>query len=123
MYELVESLGPRHPGGAHARLSRAPDRQCEAAIALVANEKNIPVRLLMHKSRCRVDAARARQLAMYLCHVALGRSLREVGVVFGRDRTTVSYACALIEDMRDDSRFDDEVAALEARIEAANGAR
>jgi chromosomal replication initiation ATPase DnaA len=59
---------------------------------------------------------------MYLCHVALGRSLQEVGDIFGRDRTTVSYACALMEDMRDDRGFDDAVAALELRIEAAVGA-
>jgi chromosomal replication initiation ATPase DnaA len=58
---------------------------------------------------------------MYLCHVAVGRSLQAVGEVFGRDRTTVSYACALIEDMRDDRAFDAAVAALELRIDAALG--
>lgn len=55
---------------------------------------------------------------MYLSHVVLGRSLVEIGEIFGRDRTTVSYACALIEDMRDDPQFDDEVCGLERRIEA-----
>ena len=95
------------------------DAQCDTVIALVAQEKRVPIRLLMHKSRCRMSAAKARQLAMYLCHVALGRSLQEVGDVFGRDRTTVSHACALMEDMRDDRAFDSAVAALELRIEAA----
>ena len=55
---------------------------------------------------------------MYLSHVVLGRTLMEIGEVFGRDRTTVSYACALIEDMRDDPQFDDEVSGLERQIEA-----
>jgi len=55
---------------------------------------------------------------MYLSHVMLGRTLAEVGEAFGRDRTTVSYACALMEDLRDDPRFDAEVADLEQQIEA-----
>jgi chromosomal replication initiation ATPase DnaA len=95
------------------------DIACDLVIALVAQHKRVSIRLLIHKSRCRLVTARARQLAMYLCHVVLGRSLQEVGEVFGRDRTTVSYACALMEDMRDDPKFDDEVTALEMRIEAA----
>lgn len=92
---------------------------CDDVIALVARQKNVPMRLLIHKSRSRKPVARARQLAMYLSHVVLGRSLMEIGEAFGRDRTTVSYACALIEDLRDDQRFDDEVAALERLLEAA----
>lgn len=55
---------------------------------------------------------------MYLSHVILGRSLAEIGSAFGRDRTTVSYACALIEDMRDDPVFDEEVSRFERRLEA-----
>ncbi|MHA6691509.1 helix-turn-helix domain-containing protein [Devosia sp. A449] len=93
-------------------------RACDDVIALVARQKNVPIRLLTHKSRSRLPAARARQLAMYLSHVVLGRSLTEIGEAFGRDRTTVSYACALIEDMRDDPRFDAEVEGLEHQIEA-----
>lgn len=92
---------------------------CDDVIALVAREKRVPIRLIIHKSRCRPPTARARQLAMYLSHVVLGRSLTEIGGAFGRDRTTVSYACAVIEDMRDDPAFDEEVSALERRLEAA----
>ena len=91
---------------------------CDDVIALVAREKHVPIRLLTHRSRCRAETARARQLAMYLSHIVLGRSLAEIGHAFGRDRTTVSYACALIEDLRDDPRFDDEVTTLEQRLEA-----
>src|SRR5262245_41560548 len=47
-------------------------------------------------------AAFARQVAMYLAHVALGLTLTEVGQVFARDRTTVAYACSRVEDLRDD---------------------
>jgi chromosomal replication initiation ATPase DnaA len=91
---------------------------CDDVIALVAREKRVPIRLLTHSSRCRVATARARQLAMYLSHVILGRSMTEIGNAFGRDRTTVSYACALIEDLRDDPVFDKEVSSIERRLEA-----
>jgi chromosomal replication initiation ATPase DnaA len=85
-------------------------------IALVANRKRIPLRLLVNHARCRAATARARQLAMYLSHVVYGHTMVEVGEAFGRDRTTVSHACALIEDMRDDDGFDAEVSALEEEL-------
>ena len=97
----------------------APQLGCDYVIALVARHKNVPIRLLTHRSRSRLPAARARQIAMYLSHVIYGHSLKEIGEAFGRDRTTVSYACALIEDMRDDPRFDEEVCALEQQLERA----
>ncbi len=53
---------------------------------------------------------------MYLMHVTLGKSLKEVGECFGRDRTTVAYACAKIEDQRDDRAFDLYVTQLEEQI-------
>ena len=45
-------------------------------------------------------------MALYLTHVVFGVSQRLTGVVFARDRTTVRYACARIEDDRDDARLD-----------------
>ncbi len=86
-------------------------------VTLVSQHDNVPVSLIFSAARCRLGVARARQLAMYLTHVILGESLTAVGVAFGRDRTTVSYACGLIEDMRDDPHFDAKVTALEARLE------
>jgi hypothetical protein len=53
---------------------------------------------------------------MYLAHVAFGLSLTRVGVCFGRDRTTVRHACALIEDSRDDPRCEFGLSALEAAL-------
>ncbi|MEO5806007.1 helix-turn-helix domain-containing protein [Devosia sp.] len=66
------------------------DAESWEIIKLIAKEKNVPLRLLVNPSRCRQGAAKARQLAMYLVHVSLGRSLAEVGAIFGRDRTTVA---------------------------------
>lgn len=103
------------------------DAAAEALASFLARERNVPLRLLLHQSRCRSDVAAVRQLAMYLMHVALGRSLSDVGRFFGRHPSTVSHACALIEDQRDSAVFDGEVARLEAALEplteAADGAR
>lgn len=57
-------------------------------------------------SRGKAPVALARQAAMYLAHVSCGLNLTDVGTVFGRDRTTVAHACAVIEDRRDDPVFD-----------------
>ena len=114
MYHPLSTLPVRAPARSHGRDHSA----CNDVIALVARAKDVPIRLLVHRRRGSVPVARARQLAMYLSHVVLGRTLIEIGEAFGRDRTTVAYACALIEDMRDDRQFDDEVAALERQVEA-----
>jgi len=75
------------------------------------------MRMLLNGSRCKLSAARARQLAMYLAHVVQGETLTAIGQAFQRDRTTVSYACALIEDLRDDPAFDADVSRLELLVQ------
>jgi hypothetical protein len=62
-----------------------------------------------------------RQIAMYVCHVALQIPLNEIGLAFGRDRTTVGHACHVIEDRRDDPAFDDFVAAVERMVTSVFG--
>jgi chromosomal replication initiation ATPase DnaA len=69
---------------------------------------------LWSDTRGRPNVAFARQVAMYLAHVACGLSLTEVGQVFSRDRTTVAHACERVEDLRDDPAFDRSVELLEA---------
>ena len=59
---------------------------------------------------------------MYLMHVVLQRPYAEVGLYFGRDRTTVAHACAHIEDLRDEPRLDARVSRLEATIAALQAA-
>ena len=105
---------------ASRRPERAPALREQAGLAqvlaLISRERRIPIRLLVHVSRCQADTARARQTAMYLAHIAKGISLTAIGEAFGRDRTTVSYACSLIEDLRDDRQFDEELDRLEALL-------
>ncbi|WP_306227316.1 helix-turn-helix domain-containing protein [Bosea beijingensis] len=76
----------------------------------------IPLAGLRAASRGRKPIALARQTAMYLAHVAFGLSLTRVGICFGRDRTTVRHACALIEDRRDDPALEFGLCALEAAL-------
>lgn len=64
-------------------------------------------------TRGKPRVAFARQVAMYLAHVACGLTMTEVGQVFARDRTTVAHACGLVEDLRDDPSFDRSLDLLE----------
>ena len=65
-------------------------------------------------SRCRAPAAFARQVAMYLAHVAFGMPLGDVASSFGRDRSTAAYACRMVEERREDSTLDYALDHLEA---------
>lgn len=67
-------------------------------------------------TRSKAHIAFARQTAMYLAHVVCGYSLTDVALAFERDRTTVSHACHLIEDRRDDDDFDQLLERLEADV-------
>jgi chromosomal replication initiation ATPase DnaA len=68
--------------------------------------------------RTSFEISRVRQIAMYVTHVILGLSMTEVGKGFQRERTTVLYACHLIEDMRDDPDFD-RIVAMTERVAVA----
>ena len=92
------------------------DVEASQVACLVAEAHGVTVQELFHHSRSRAPIAATRQLAMYLMHVVLGRSLTEVGAFYGRDRTTVSYACGLVEDQRDLPAFEAEVCELERQI-------
>jgi chromosomal replication initiation ATPase DnaA len=67
-------------------------------------------------TRGRHNVAVARQTGMYLARVALGMTLANAGLLFGRDRTTASHACRVIEDRRDDPRFDALLQKMEAFV-------
>lgn len=92
----------------------------ERSIAnLVANTMSVSHEDLFSASRGRAGIAHARQILMYLLNVVVGLNMVEVGKLLGRDRSTVSHACALIEDRREDTDFDEMLNALETQIERA----
>jgi len=77
-------------------------------------------RIVLRRDRRR-HACHVRQIAMYVCHVALRISMSDIGAALGRDRSTVSHACHVVEDRRDDAAFDDFVGAVERLVTAAFG--
>lgn len=91
---------------------------CEGLIDIAAALFNVSSKELRRTGRTSLSVSRVRQIAMYVGHVTLGLSMKEIGRGFGRDRTTVLYACHLVEDMRDDGDFDHIVSTME-RVAAA----
>ncbi|MDX2274671.1 MAG: helix-turn-helix domain-containing protein [Hyphomonadaceae bacterium] len=95
----------------------------EAAARLAAGVASygldVPVEEIIGGARGSSNAALARQVAMYLCHVAFELSLARVAAAFGRDRSTVAHACHQIEDRRDQPGFDQWIAALEDMLREA----
>jgi chromosomal replication initiation ATPase DnaA len=79
---------------------------------------DVDIGALQSETRGSPRAAFARQVAMYLAHVVCGLSLTEVGKLFARDRTTVSHACTLVEDRRDDPELDGKIEHLERAVAA-----
>jgi chromosomal replication initiation ATPase DnaA len=103
----------RPPRGASLHGTSAARRAIESVVAAVFE---VDARELQARSRGSARTAFARQVAMYLAHVACGISLTDVGALFGRDRTTVSHACSLVEDKRDDPDLDCRLEHLEQAI-------
>ena len=75
----------------------------ELAVTQVFGVDNVA---LGHVTRGVAKTALARQVAMYLAHVACGLTMTNAGCLFRRDRTTVAHACLIVEDRRDDPIFD-----------------
>ena len=110
---MSAGLGPRPQRDAHL--------EARALLALYATSYVFrqPIEELAALTRRSPDVAFARQVAMYLAHVAFGMSLNQVAHVFRRDRTTVAHACQLVEDRRDDPDLDDLLEDLETFLRAA----
>lgn len=64
-------------------------------------------------------ASFARQICMYLTHIVFEINFSRVGRVFGRDRSTVSHACRVVEEYRDDPLIDEKLDKLEDFLTAA----
>lgn len=89
------------------------------AASVAAYALNVPLDEVADRARGRAEAAFARQVAMYLCHVGFEFSLKRVAAAFGRDRSTVAHACHAIEDRRDQPHFDRLMTSLEAMMRVA----
>ncbi len=99
---------------------RAEDETSARLAASVASYAlGVPADALLRIKRGARREAFARQVAMYLCHVAFAFSYQRVAIAFGRDRSTVAHACHVIEDKREDARFDFWISGLEMMLRRA----
>lgn len=85
-------------------------------LEMVSKVFRVSTRDILSKSRSQAHIAFARQVAMYLTHICCGLNLTQTGKLFKRDRTTVAYACSLVEDRRDEVNFDLTLDILEKTI-------
>lgn len=92
------------------------DAEVFALTQAVARVRRVTLRQMLAKGRGTARAASARQLAMYLAHVVLQRPQDVVGRLFGRDASTVSHACQIIEDLRDHPPLEGEIARVESAL-------
>lgn len=106
----LEAGNARRPESRHGTKCTA---HCHVAARLAAAHYEVPLAQLRTRRRGSQRSTRARHVAIYLAHVAFGLKLTEVGDAFRRDRTTAGYACARVEDARDDPAFDAALTGLE----------
>jgi chromosomal replication initiation ATPase DnaA len=93
---------------------------CSLAARLAASASGVSAaEIISRRSSRRISTAR--QIGMYLAHTTAGLSLTKVAEYYGRDRTTAAHACRLIEDRRDDRKFDAELIELEDLLRAICG--
>lgn len=101
------------------RESKADRARAQLALQTVAYAFDVPATQIDTPTRGVARAALARQVAIYLTHVAFEMSLSRTAAAFGRDRSTAAHACHRIEDRRDDAIFDAKLDDLEACLRAA----
>jgi chromosomal replication initiation ATPase DnaA len=94
--------------------SGKPPDPLDTLETMVAAAFAVPVRKLRAGKRGPARIAFARQSAMYLAHVVFGLSCTDVGLLFGRDRTTAAHAFRVVEDRRSDPVFDQVLTVLES---------
>lgn len=85
-------------------------------VVVCAKFRVTPRKLLVSRSRGRGGPGFARQVAMYLLRTH-GVSFQKVGELFGgRSLSTVSHACATVEDARDDPAIDGRIDEIESAV-------
>ena len=86
---------------------------CDLLMLAVAAAFSVPAAEIRAASRRSPKVAFARQCAMYLAHVVFSLTLTDVGLAFGRDRTTAAHACALVESRREQPEIEALLDSLE----------
>jgi len=82
-------------------------------VSTVAMEFAVPEFVLSSPLKGPSEISYARQIAMYLMRCVYGSTKQRIAEVFERHYTTVSHACRLVEQQRDDPVFDAKLLKLE----------
>ena len=98
---------------------RPPTRpwQLAAVEHIVAAALGVSPADFRSRRRGAAATALARQIAMYLARTRLELSYAAIGQAFGRDRTTVAYACRTIEEQREQAAADALLTLMEEALE------
>ena len=110
---ITETIFTNRPAGARDELAL---ELCEGMIDITAALFSVSSKEIRKPGRSSLGVSRMRQVAMYVAHVILRLNMTDIGRAFGRDRTTASHACRLVEDLRDDPGFDTLLDAMEAFV-------
>jgi hypothetical protein len=113
MLQHSSSVLAAPPESSSAIPQSRPERTCHWVAFCVARDFGLDMAALFAPTRGAPRAAFARQAAMYLAHTVFQLSFETISRVFDRDRTTVSHACHVVEDGRDDIWLDCRLEALE----------
>lgn len=106
-YSRAAVLRKPRPGRERAPIARDAVARTQIVLHLVdelvdlASEGGPP-----HMAAARMSLCHVRQIAMYLCRVALSMRYRDIAAGFGRDRSTVTHGCEVVENRRDDKAYD-----------------
>ena len=98
------------------RPSAADRLRADTVVHIVAMTTGISALEIDSTDRSDRSVCWARRLAYYLGHIAFGWPMERVAHAFGRNRTTISVACRLVEDARSDQQLDRALAEVEAAI-------
>ena len=118
--QLNAAIAPNKVDLAAPGAYRLDDKTIPALVIvdeLVARTYRMPRTALYADTRCRKTIAFARQVAMYLAHVSLSYPLKQIADHYGRDRTTVAYACRVVEDRREEEETELLLNSLESALE------
>jgi hypothetical protein len=113
---------PAPPENSSAVTLSTPECTSQWVAFCVARDFGLEMAALFAPTRGAPRAAFARQVAMYLAHIGFELSFGTISRVFDRDRTTVSHACHVVEDGRDDIWLDCRLEALELFCRSGWGA-
>ena len=83
---------------------------------MVATAFELKAEQLLNIQNREARTYRARQISMYLMNTSLSLNFVEIADFYGKDRSTVSHACGVIEELRDIVKFDEQICEFEQTI-------